>query len=92
MRKMMPPRRNPLLSFAQTHQTGVYGPRRKGVEELPHHAVVVHLAIPFTQKGEHRSGKHQELQRVALQKAMFSSPFAALDSTRRRIALLQAKP
>ena len=50
------------------------------------------LAIPFTQKGEHRSGKHQELQRVALQKAMFSSPFAALDSTRRRIALLQAKP
>jgi len=50
------------------------------------------LAIPFTQKGEHHSGKHQELQRVALQKAMFSSPFAALDSTRRRITLLQAKP
>jgi superfamily II DNA or RNA helicase len=49
------------------------------------------LAIPFTQKGEHRAGKQQELQRVGMQKAMFSSPFAALDSTNRRIALLQAK-
>lgn len=50
------------------------------------------LSIPFTQKGEHRVGKQQELQRVAMQKAMFSSPFAALDSTNRRIELLQAKP
>jgi ERCC4-related helicase len=49
------------------------------------------LEIPFTQKGEHRAGKQQELQRVGMQKAMFSSPFAALDSTKRRIALLQAK-
>ncbi len=49
------------------------------------------LAIPFTQKGEHRAGKQQELQRVGMQKAMFSSPFAALDSTQRRISLLQAK-
>lgn len=48
------------------------------------------LDIPFTQKGEHRAGKQQELQRVGMQKAMFSSPFAALDSTERRIALLQA--
>ena len=50
------------------------------------------LSIPFTQKGEHRAGKQQELQRVGMQKAMFSSPYAALDSTERRIALLQAKP
>ena len=50
------------------------------------------LAIPFTQKGEFQPGQQQELQRVAMQKAMFSSPFAALDSTRRRIQLLQAKP
>jgi len=50
------------------------------------------LAIPFTQKGEHRAGKQQELQRVGMQKALFSSPFAALDSTGRRIALLQDKP
>ena len=49
------------------------------------------LAIPFTQKGEFRSGKQQELQRVGMQKGMFSSPFAALDSTERRIKLLQAK-
>lgn len=49
------------------------------------------LAIPFTQKCEHRNGKQQELQRVGMQKAMFSSPFAALDSTERRISLLQAK-
>src|SRR5262249_10840394 len=49
------------------------------------------LAIPFTQRGQRRAGKQQELQRVAMQKAIFSSPFAALDSTERRIALLQAK-
>jgi len=50
------------------------------------------LAIPFTQKGEHRAGKQQELQRVGMQKGMFSSPFAALDSTERRISLLLSKP
>lgn len=49
------------------------------------------LDIPFTQKGEHRAGKQQELQRVGMQKAMFSSPMAALDSTNRRIDLLLAK-
>ncbi len=49
------------------------------------------LAIPFTQKGEHRAGKQQELQRVGMQKGMFSSPFAALDSTERRIAMLHGK-
>jgi superfamily II DNA or RNA helicase len=49
------------------------------------------LAIPFTQRGEHKAGRQQELQRVGMQKAIFSSPFAALDSTQRRIALLQDK-
>jgi superfamily II DNA or RNA helicase len=49
------------------------------------------LAIPFTQKGQHHSGKQLELQRVGMQKAMFSSPYAALDSAVSRIALLQAK-
>ena len=49
------------------------------------------LSIPFTQKGEHRAGKQQELQRVGMQKGMFSSPFAALDSTERRIAILNSK-
>jgi superfamily II DNA or RNA helicase len=49
------------------------------------------LAIPFTQKGEHRGGKQQELQRIGMQKAVFSSPCAALDSTERRIKLLSER-
>lgn len=49
------------------------------------------LAIAFTQGGQHRAGKQQELQRIAMQKALFSSPAAALESTRKRRALLQAK-
>jgi len=50
------------------------------------------LAIAFTQGGQHRAGKQQELQRVGLQKALFSSPAAALESTTKRIDLLQGKP
>ncbi|HEX9867241.1 MAG TPA: hypothetical protein VGC99_01380 [Candidatus Tectomicrobia bacterium] len=46
------------------------------------------LAIRFTQSGTHRGGTPQELQRVAMQKAIFSSPFAALESTHKRIQLL----
>lgn len=49
------------------------------------------LEIPFTQGGEHKAGKQQELQRIAMQKALFSSPAAALESTKKRIALLQGK-
>jgi superfamily II DNA or RNA helicase len=49
------------------------------------------LAIPFTQQGKRQAGKQQELQRVGMQKAVFSSPAAALDSTLRRIDLLEAK-
>jgi superfamily II DNA or RNA helicase len=49
------------------------------------------LAIPFTQGGQHKAGKQQELQRIAMQKGLFSSPAAALESTRKRIALLLAK-
>ncbi|NMF86943.1 DEAD/DEAH box helicase [Aromatoleum petrolei] len=49
------------------------------------------LEIPFTQGGQHKAGKQQELQRVAMQKALFSSPAAALESTRKRITLLQGK-
>lgn len=47
------------------------------------------LAIPFTQKGKRQAGKQQELQRVGMQKGIFSSPAAALESTRRRIRLLR---
>lgn len=49
------------------------------------------LAIPFTQNGQHKGGKQQQLQRVALQKGLFSSPAAALESAKKRIQLLQQK-
>ncbi|OYT93527.1 MAG: helicase [Burkholderiales bacterium PBB3] len=49
------------------------------------------LAVEFTQGGEHRAGKQQELQRVGMQKGLFSSPAAALESTNKRVQLLQAK-
>lgn len=49
------------------------------------------LVIPFTQKGQHHGGKQQELQRIGMQKALFSSPAAALDSAEKRIELLEAK-
>src|SRR5262249_23898904 len=50
------------------------------------------LAVAFTQGGRHRAGRQQELQRVALQKALSSSPAAALESVTRRIALLSGRP
>ncbi len=49
------------------------------------------LAIPFTQNGLHKCGKQQQLQRVAMQKGLFSSPAAALESANKRIQLLQQK-
>jgi len=49
------------------------------------------LAVQFTQGGEHRAGKQQELQRIGMQKGLFSSPAAALESTKKRIDLLHAK-
>lgn len=49
------------------------------------------LAIPFTQNGQHKGGKQQQLQRVAIQKGLFSSPAAALESANKRIQLLQQK-
>jgi superfamily II DNA or RNA helicase len=58
------------------------------VEEAAYRAL---LEIPFTQKGEHIPGPQQELQRVGMQKAMFSSPMAALESSERRLDLLGKK-
>ena len=49
------------------------------------------LGIAFTQGGQHKSGRQTELQRIGLQKALFSSPAAALESTKKRIVLLQGK-
>ncbi|PQA84450.1 helicase [Limnohabitans sp. TS-CS-82] len=50
------------------------------------------IDIPFTQNGQHKGGKQQQLQRVALQKGLFSSPAASLESANKRIQLLQQKP
>ncbi|HEY7491874.1 MAG TPA: hypothetical protein VIH59_12300 [Candidatus Tectomicrobia bacterium] len=60
-------------------------PQASAAEEAAYRAL---LDIRFTQSGIHRGGKQQELQRVAMQKAIFSSPFAALESTRKRLQLL----
>ena len=49
------------------------------------------LDIPFTQGGQHKAGKQCELQRVGTQKGLFSSPAAALDSARKRIAQLESR-
>lgn len=49
------------------------------------------LEVPFTQGGQRNGGRQQELQRVGMQKALFSSPAAALKSTDRRIAVLRNK-
>jgi superfamily II DNA or RNA helicase len=66
-------------------------PLRQAAGVLEEAAFRALLAIPFTQKGERKAGRPQELQRVGMQKAIFSSPCAALDSTERRIQLLQGK-
>jgi hypothetical protein len=66
------------LTIRLTHQVA-------SAEDAAYRAL---LAIRFTQRGGHRSGTAQELQRVGMQKALFSSPFAALESTRTRIHVL----
>ena len=59
------------------------------LEEAAYRAL---LDVKFTQGGQHLAGRQQELQRIGMQKALFSSPKAAFESTLRRIALLQGKP
>ena len=64
---------------------------REAASPLEEEAYRALLDVAFTQAGQHKAGRQQELQRVGMQKALFSSPAAALDSTSRRIALLGAK-
>lgn len=64
---------------------------REPASPLEEEAYRALLDVAFTQAGQHKAGRQQELQRVGMQKALFSSPAAALDSTSRRIALLNAK-
>jgi superfamily II DNA or RNA helicase len=49
------------------------------------------LDVAFTQGGQHKPGRQHELQRIGLQKGLFSSPAAALESTAKRIQLLSDK-
>ncbi len=73
----------------QERQTTCLRQPASALEEAAYQAL---LAVQFTQGGQHKPGRQQELQRVGLQKALFSSPAAALDSTVRRIQLLQGRP
>ena len=58
------------------------------LEEAAYRAL---LDVAFTQGGQHKAGRQQELQRIGLQKGLFSSPAAALESTVKRIELLSNK-
>lgn len=49
------------------------------------------LDVAFTQGGQHKAGRQQELQRISLQKGLFSSPAAALESALKRMELLTGK-
>jgi superfamily II DNA or RNA helicase len=62
--------------------------KASAIEEAAYRAL---LAIPFTQNGAYKAGKQQELQRVAMQKGLFSSPAAAHESALKRIQLLKNK-
>lgn len=49
------------------------------------------LNVPFTYNGEHNAEKNGQLVRIGLQKAIFSSPAAAIVSTENRIQKLEKK-
>jgi superfamily II DNA or RNA helicase len=72
----------------QERETTCLREKASALEEAAYRAL---LEVRFTQGGQHKAGRQQELQRIGMQKALFSSPKAALESTQRRIALLQGK-
>jgi superfamily II DNA/RNA helicase len=49
------------------------------------------LAIPFTSAGRAKPGRQHELQRIGTQKALFSSPAAAIKSTEERMRKLSSR-
>lgn len=69
----------------QERETTCLRQQASALEEAAYRAL---LDVKFTQGGQHKAGRQQELQRVGMQKALFSSPAAALDSTLRRIRLI----
>ncbi|WP_126219921.1 DEAD/DEAH box helicase [Burkholderia vietnamiensis] len=72
----------------QERQTVCLRQAASALEEAAYRAL---LDVPFTQGGQRKGGRQQELQRVGMQKALFSSPAAALESAKRRITTLQNK-
>lgn len=72
----------------QERETTCLREKASALEEAAYRAL---LEVRFTQGGQHKAGRQQELQRIGMQKALFSSPKAALESTLRRIALLHSK-
>jgi len=48
--------------------------------------------IPFTNGGSRLAGRQQELQRISMQKGLFSSPAAALQSLAARMNILGQRP
>ncbi|MDE2395591.1 MAG: DEAD/DEAH box helicase [Burkholderiales bacterium] len=74
--------------FRERQTTCLHQPA-SALEEAAYRAL---LDVAFTQGGQHKAGRQQELQRIGLQKGLFSSPAAALESTVKRIQLLSAKP
>ena len=66
--------------------TEVYRAQASAAEDAAFNAL---LDVPFTQNGKRQTGRQHELQRVGMQKGLFSSPAAALKSTLNRIVTLQ---
>jgi superfamily II DNA or RNA helicase len=80
--------RDQVTSDFQERQTLCLRQQASAQEEAAYRAL---LEVKFTQGGRHQQGKAHQLQRVGLQKGLFSSPAAALESTQKRIELLQSK-
>jgi superfamily II DNA or RNA helicase len=80
--------RDQVAADFQERQTTCLREAASALEEAAYRAL---LDVKFTQGGEHKTGRQQELQRIGMQKGLFSSPKAALESTRRRIARLSEK-
>lgn len=80
--------RNQVAGEFRERKTTCLHQAASALEEAAYRAL---LDVAFTQGGQHKAGRQQELQRIGLQKGLFSSPAAALESTVKRIQLLSAK-
>ncbi|MCC6165008.1 MAG: DEAD/DEAH box helicase [Acidobacteria bacterium] len=72
----------------EDRETTVLRARASAEEDAAFEAL---LAVPFTHGGHRTAGRQHELLRLSLQKALFSSPAAAAQSTRNRMASLEQR-